>query len=651
MYTTDESNKKVLVLKKDQENKDEEKVTILDLNPKQEHYTQNETVYRNLNSLNLVGVPEIRTIYKRHQRIKLKPKPEEVKEKENVEQIEKVEKIPQTEIKEEQEEKTEPENNTNNTNNTNDINDLNFIDTTELFEPSYLKTNIYDNDEQLDEDESLEVSEIKETNETNEKNGISEPEDTTQEVITTTESSNTSPSSTSYLLSTSYIVPHLRLDVVFNTLSFYYLALKYWFLQSNDKIQTHNYWNNNLLVATTNFQLLHYITPLNKNDIRPIILQPIKHLTNTDWHNYLNLFYALPQTQRINFAKNALSKNELDFLLTELQKLQAPLILLDYTPNLQDAQPVKHALIKMSEVLYAKNMHNKMIANSFITNSFQPTYQAISKELAPYAKFFKDKVVLCNYNDSMWSNFTTYFLINFETLGLKELITIAHNGYVVRTKYDTNARNNLAQTTIKYPYFASYHSQIGQELINEADLVISMPDFKEFKSYFNFLTNKNKQFIIIGLLQNIFIPEVFKMLQENKLNTGFTTITDLLHKNPYNQQTQTYKAEAKMPFGQLVWYTNLPINKNKELTLKDNITKLNFIDDTNILYVPDLDSIPANYNDLMSVPMSYINYHNAMNYTLVGQLTNHQKDNPYFIAKPVFNKQTKYDRLVIKKIN
>ena len=47
----------------------------------------------------------------------------------------------------------------------------------------------------------------------------------------------------------------------------------------------------------------------------------------------------------------------------------------------------------------------------------------IEKELRHYKQHFKNKVVYCNCDDPRVSNFFNYFSLNFETLGLKKLIT------------------------------------------------------------------------------------------------------------------------------------------------------------------------------------------------------------------------------------
>lgn len=52
----------------------------------------------------------------------------------------------------------------------------------------------------------------------------------------------------------------------------------------------------------------------------------------------------------------------------------------------------------------------------------------IANELKHYKDHFKGKVVLCNCDDPYESNFFKYFAANFNTLGLKKLVTTSYAG-------------------------------------------------------------------------------------------------------------------------------------------------------------------------------------------------------------------------------
>ena len=77
------------------------------------------------------------------------------------------------------------------------------------------------------------------------------------------------------------------------------------------------------------------------------------------------------------------------------------------------------------------------MANNNLTNAkkakndeFYTQYNDIQKEIQAYldydADVFKDKTVYCNCDDPFESNFFRYLVLNFNKLGLKQLITTSY---------------------------------------------------------------------------------------------------------------------------------------------------------------------------------------------------------------------------------
>lgn len=61
-------------------------------------------------------------------------------------------------------------------------------------------------------------------------------------------------------------------------------------------------------------------------------------------------------------------------------------------------------------------------------DEFYTQLSDIEEELKHYKHHFKGKTVLCNCDDPYESKFFKYFALNFNYLGLKELITTCYNG-------------------------------------------------------------------------------------------------------------------------------------------------------------------------------------------------------------------------------
>ncbi len=63
-------------------------------------------------------------------------------------------------------------------------------------------------------------------------------------------------------------------------------------------------------------------------------------------------------------------------------------------------------------------------------DEFYTQYSDIQKEIEAYLEYdpdvFRDRVVYCNCDDPYESNFFRYFVLNFNKLGLKQLVTTSY---------------------------------------------------------------------------------------------------------------------------------------------------------------------------------------------------------------------------------
>ncbi|MDD3678913.1 MAG: adenine-specific methyltransferase EcoRI family protein, partial [Patescibacteria group bacterium] len=67
-------------------------------------------------------------------------------------------------------------------------------------------------------------------------------------------------------------------------------------------------------------------------------------------------------------------------------------------------------------------------ANKAKKDEFYTQLEDIEKELKHYKEQYKNKVVYCNWDDPVESNFFKYFASNFKALGLKKLISTSYSG-------------------------------------------------------------------------------------------------------------------------------------------------------------------------------------------------------------------------------
>lgn len=214
------------------------------------------------------------------------------------------------------------------------------------------------------------------------------------------------------------------------------------------------------------------------------------------------------------------------------------------------------------------------MANKNLTNAkrakndeFYTQYSDIQKEIEAYLEFnpnvFREKVVYCNCDDPYESNFFRYFVLNFNRLGLKQLITTSYKPSLVANSQlglyggDTSLTKSKGRPKITANKFTinevhdidgdgefnmndvarqlkenknnewtplegdgDFRSSESINLLKQSDIVVTNPPFSLFREYIKQLVNYDKKFLIIGNLNAITYKEVFPLLKENKVWLG-----------------------------------------------------------------------------------------------------------------------------------
>ncbi len=144
-----------------------------------------------------------------------------------------------------------------------------------------------------------------------------------------------------------------------------------------------------------------------------------------------------------------------------------------------------------------KNLHK---ANKSKNDEFYTQLSDIEKEVRHYKEHFKDKVVFCNCDDPRVSNFFHYFSHNFESLGLKKLITTCYKNQnpglfsehasekAVYLEYtgDRNGNNVPDPEEIGIKELngnGDFRNEESIELLKQADIVVTNPPFSLFREF------------------------------------------------------------------------------------------------------------------------------------------------------------------------
>ena len=214
------------------------------------------------------------------------------------------------------------------------------------------------------------------------------------------------------------------------------------------------------------------------------------------------------------------------------------------------------------------------MANKNLTNAkkakndeFYTLFSDIQKEVESYLEYdpdtFKGKVVYSNCDDPFESNFFRYFVLNFNKLGLKQLITTSYkpspvantqlglfgddktltkskgrpkvtaNKFIINEVGDVDGDGSFTLKDIAKQLKANknnewtpldgdgdFRSDECVELLKKSDIVVTNPPFSLFREYITQLFEHKKQFLIIGNLNAITYKEIFPMIKENKVWLG-----------------------------------------------------------------------------------------------------------------------------------
>lgn len=277
------------------------------------------------------------------------------------------------------------------------------------------------------------------------------------------------------------------------------------------------------------------------------------------------------------------------------------------------------------------------MANNNLTNAkrakndeFYTQFQDIEKEIAAYIEYnpnvFRDKVVYCNCDDPYESNFFRYFVLNFNKIGLKQLITTSYkpspiantqlglfgndntsitikgrpkvtaNKFIINEVHDIDGDGEFNLKDIARQLKENKHNEWAPlekdgdfrsrecvELLKLSDIVVTNPPFSLFREYVRQLFDYDKKFVIIGSKNTITYKEIFPLIKNNKLWVGTTSFNkDMLFIAPSNAdlsnkpKTATRKVDGIIFLrSPSVWFTNIDHGRRHQplplMTMDDNL--------------------------------------------------------------------------------
>ena len=296
----------------------------------------------------------------------------------------------------------------------------------------------------------------------------------------------------------------------------------------------------------------------------------------------------------------------------------------------------------------------------------------IEKELKHYKEqnHFKNKVVFCNCDDPTQSDFWEYFMLNYDNLGIKKIIsthyqpsTLFEKSPSYKLEFDGDFVTN---TLIKGD--GDFRSDACVELLKQSDIVVTNPPFSLFRSYVSQLMEYNKKFLIIGDINAVSYKEIFPLIQNNIIWLGCTPERgqgDLTFRVPddYTATSSRLKVDENgqkwMSQGTVLWFTNLfHKNKNDTLHLYKSYTPAEYpeYDNYDAIEVKPYKHIPKDYYGAMGVPLTFLSKYNPEQFEILNANDLRKHDNvpikTHGLIKDkdgTINGKAKYVRLVIRR--
>lgn len=293
------------------------------------------------------------------------------------------------------------------------------------------------------------------------------------------------------------------------------------------------------------------------------------------------------------------------------------------------------------------NLHSAKKAKN---DEFYTQLTDIEKELKHYKDFFKGKVVYCNCDDARESNFFKYFSLNFEHLGLKQLITTAFkaDGHGVKLVYngDTNDNHIVDEEEIEITELegnGDFRSTECLDILEHCDVVVTNPPFSLFREYIATLVRYNKKFLVIGNKNAITYKEIFPLIKENQLWLGVTSPEDFIQ--PKGDEKKNMKGLTR-------WFTNIEHSKrNTPLDLYKRYTAEDYphYDNYDAIECGKVADIPMDYEGVIGVPITFLDKYCPSQFQIVG-IANSARWIGDFPCYTIINGIKIYNRILIKRI-
>lgn len=308
-------------------------------------------------------------------------------------------------------------------------------------------------------------------------------------------------------------------------------------------------------------------------------------------------------------------------------------------------------------------------------DEFYTRYCDIQNEVNAYLEYnadvFRGKTILLPCDDPEWSNFTKFFAKNFESFGIKKLISTSYARSTKREKYQIEEYHQMSLFETESPSFSpdlsdsrgriftlerkpgrqkrididdlewrylegngDFQSEEVKALRHEADIIITNPPFSLYREFFAWLFEEDKKFLIVGAKGSVSYKEIFPAIMNNKMWAGATRWSGGMWFEVSSQELADKQVDGIWVKNVAsVWFTNIDhgrrhlpmslmtegdnIRYSKHKSIK-GIGYSRYVNCQTAIEVPYSDAIPSDYDGIMGVPITFLEKYCPEQFEIIG---------------------------------
>lgn len=290
-------------------------------------------------------------------------------------------------------------------------------------------------------------------------------------------------------------------------------------------------------------------------------------------------------------------------------------------------------------------------------DEFYTQYEDVAREMVKYREYLIGKTIFCNCDDPFESAFFRFFVLHFEKLGLKGLMTTCFDGSsFAGREYPLEGMTGAYKSVVTEvpetslvrpdgsldlePLFAmsgnslerlkgdgDFRSAECRELLESADVVATNPPFSLFREFVTQLVDYKKDFIILGNMNATTTKEIFPLFRDNRVWYGETIRSgDRKFHVPDDYPLNAASCGVDESGRRFIrvkgvrWFTNLETNlRHKPIELTRDYTPVDYpqYENYDAINVGRTQDIPCDYEGVMGVPITFLDKYSPDQFEIV----------------------------------